>query len=125
VTRLPALAALVVLGVPAGAHAEQQDRPASGAVGFGPRLLEYPVECVDPRGCRIECYQNGVKVLTRVGIGLQDEVRLLASAGEPDEIVPRWFEIRPFDGNDVQTLILSPDTFCDLKALVISPKSRQ
>jgi hypothetical protein len=106
------------------APARELPRELSGSVALGPRLLDYPMECVDPRGCRIECYQHGVKVLSRTGIGLQDELRLIASAGVSDEVIPRWIEIRTFNGNDVQTLLLTADTFCDLKSLVLSPKPR-
>lgn len=107
-----------------GAPARELPRELPGSVALGPRLLDYPMECADPRGCRIECFQHGAKVASRTGIGLQDEVRLIASAGVSDEVVPRWIEIRPFSGNDVQTLLLTSDTFCDLKSLVLSPKPR-
>jgi hypothetical protein len=104
-----------------------QDNPRRGlpgSIALGPRLLDYPMECVEPRGCRVECYQNGVQVLSRAGIGQQDEIRLVASAGVSDEITPRWIEIRAFNNGDVQTLLLTRDSFCDLKSLVISLKNR-
>lgn len=107
-----------------GAPARELPRELPGSIALGPRLLDYPMDCVDPRGCRIECFQNGVKVASRTGIGAQDEVRLIASAGLSDEVIPRWIEIRPFSGNDVQTLLLTSDTFCDLASLVLSPKPR-
>jgi hypothetical protein len=106
------------------APARQLPRELPGSVALGPRLLDYPIDCTDPRGCRIECFQHGVKVISRTGIGQQDEVRLIASAGVSDEVIPRWIEIRPFSGSDVQTLLLTTDTFCDLKSLVLSPQPR-
>ena len=126
-----AVAALVLALLAGGVPAQQQPRAADGAarglpgdVVLGPRLLDYPVECVDQRGCRIECFQNGVKIVARGNIGIQDDVRLIASTGNAEDVVPRWIEVRPFNGSDVETLLLSPATFCDLKSLVISPKPR-
>jgi len=114
------LAGALLAGIAAAEDAAERERAAG--ISLGPRLLDYPVECVDPRGCRIECFQDGVKVLSRGQIALQDELRLIASTSTRDEITPRWIEIRPFSGNDVQTLLLSAGTVCDLRSLVISPK---
>ncbi len=124
-TRRGAAALALALLVPGGAGAQDTaPRGLPGDIALGPRLLEYPIECLDPRGCRIECFQNGTKIATRPTIGVQDEVKLVAAAKADAEVIPRWIEIRPFSGTDVQTLLLSPDTVCDLKSLVISPKPR-
>ena len=118
-------AAVLVFIMAAGALAQDNSRRGlPGSIALGPRLLDYPIECLEPRGCRIECYQNGVQVVSRGGIGQQDEIRLVASAGVSDEITPRWIEIRPFNNSNVQTLLLTRDSFCDLKSLTISPKNR-
>lgn len=120
------LTALLAPGVSAqpGSLARELPRELAGSIALGPRLLDYPMECTAARGCRIECFQSGVQVASRTGIGAQDEVRLIASAGDSDEVIPRWIEIRPFNGIDVQTLLLTADTFCDLKSLILSPKPR-
>ena len=123
-----AVLAAVLLGACAAAQAQSPSTNplarSPDSIALGPRLLDYPMECVEPRGCRIECFQNGVKVLSRGSIGQQDEIRLIASGGDGEEMTPRWIEVRPFSGDGVQTLMLSPDSFCDLKSLVISPKNR-
>lgn len=119
------LAAATTLLLTAALPAQDSPRrDLPGSIALGPRLLDYPMECVEPRGCRIECYQNGVQIINRAGIGQQDEIRMVASAGVSDEITPRWIEIRPFNEGNVQTLLLTSDSFCDLKSLVISQKNR-
>jgi len=92
----------------------------SGLV-FGPKLHRYPLECQDIRGCRIDCFQNGINVVSVTGISQQDEVRLVVNAGISDEVIPRWIEIQPFTGAESRSLLLTRDTFCDLKAFVIHP----
>jgi len=123
VRRLPVATIALLLAASLPAQDEPR-RSLPGSIALGPRLLHYPMECVEPRGCRIECYQHGVQIISRSGIGQQDEIRLVASAGVSDEITPRWIEIHPFNDSNVQTLMLTPDSFCDLKSLVISPKNR-
>ena len=92
---------------------------------FGPKLHRYPLECQDIRGCRIDCFQNGVNIATLTGISQQDEAHLVVNAGISDEIIPRWIEITPFNGSEPRTLLLTRDTFCDLKAFIIRPNHQQ
>jgi hypothetical protein len=99
--------------------AEPAQAEAAGMV-FGPKLLSYAVECQEARACRIECFQNGVSVVLRSDIALGDEIRLVVNAGISDEVIPRWIEIRPVNGSSIQTILLTRDTLCDLKALTIS-----
>jgi UDP-N-acetylglucosamine enolpyruvyl transferase len=99
-------------------------RGLPGGIALGPRLLDYPMECVGPGGCQIECFQHGVKVVSRTGIGQQDGIRLVASAGAAGNVTPRWIEIRSSGDDGVQTLLLTADSFCDLNGLLISPKNR-
>ena len=114
----------LLLALAPGPAAQAQAQPAPGPVTglvFGPKLLYYPLECQDTRGCRIDCFQHGVNVATHSDISTQDEVRLVVNAGISDEIIPRWIEIRPFNGSDSRTLLLTRNTFCDLKAFIIRP----
>ncbi len=121
--RLICLFPLLLALFPATAHAQAQTSPdtRSGGLIFGPKLLYYPLECQDSHGCRIDCFQNGVNVASHTGISHQDEVRLVVNAGISDEIIPRWIEIRPFNSGESRSLILTRDTFCDLKAFIIRP----
>jgi len=96
----------------------------SGSVKLGPRLLDYRIECVDSRACRVQCFQHGTKVIDREIINKTDQLRMLASTSVDDDIVPRWIEIRSADGKEAQTLLLSRDTTCDLKSLIIAPDTR-
>jgi len=103
------------------AQAQAAPKVAGSGLVFGPKLLYYPLECQESRGCRIDCFQNGVNVASHTDISLQDEVRLVVNAGISDEIIPRWIEIRPFNGSESRTLLLTRNTFCDLKAFIIHP----
>ena len=89
---------------------------------FGPKLLYYPLECHNLRGCRIECYQNGTVVASRLSIAQNDTVSLVVNAGISDEVIPRWIEIRAFEESRNQTILLSPNTTCDLQSLTIGPE---
>ncbi len=106
------------------ARAARLVREAASPIAVGPRLIDYPIECTEPRGCRIECFQDGRSVAARGNIGIQDEVRLVIAASTDDFITSRWLEIRPFNESGVQTLLLTDETFCDLRSLVIAPKRR-
>jgi len=97
-------------------------RETTNPIAVGPRLIDYPLECKEPRGCRIECFQDGRSIVSRGNIGIQDEVRLVIAASTDDFITARWLEIRPFNETGVQTLLLTDETFCDLRSLVIAPK---
>lgn len=88
---------------------------------FGPKLLYYPLECHDVRGCRLDCFQNGVNVVSRINISQHDAMFLVVNAGISDEIVPRWIEIRPFDDSQVQTVLLEPGALCDFQSISIKP----
>ena len=115
---------LLVLAVlfPSTLSAQAKVLPGiSGAMVFGPKLDYYPLECQDLRGCSIDCFQNGVNVASHTGISAQDEVRLVVNSGISDEIIPRWIEIRPFNNTEPRTLLLTRNTFCDLKAFIIRP----
>jgi len=116
-------AALILAGAPArgeDVRAGSPPRESASPVATGPLLVDYPMECVQPRGCRIECFQDGRSIVSRGDIGLQDEVRLVIAASA----ATRWIEIRPFNQNNVQTLLLTDETFCDLGSLVIAPNRR-
>ena len=104
---------------PAAPIAETQKTPV-----FGPKLLYYPVECHDVRGCRIECYQNGTGVISRANISPHDSVHLVVNTGVSEEIEPRWIEIRSFDEAGIQTILLTRGTLCNLRALTIKPLQR-
>ncbi len=110
----------ILLMVSPSLFAQAPPKTSSGLL-FGPKLHRYPLECQDIRGCRIDCFQNGVNIATLTGISQQDEARLVVNAGISDEIIPRWIEITPFNGSEPRTLLLTRDTFCDLKAFIIQP----
>ena len=94
------------------------------SISIGPRLIEYPIECIDSRACEVRCHQHGVEVFKRAHILQTEQVRMLASTNADGEIIPRWLEIRAAAGGDTRTVLLSRDTSCDLQALVISPDAR-
>lgn len=130
------LVLLLVLGLFAGIHrvaaqsalqpesqpGQQQRLPAM--VPLGPRLLDYSIQCIDSSACRVQCFQQGTKVIDREHINKNDRLRMFASSSTEDELIPRWIEIRSADGRDAQTVLLSSDTTCDLKSLIISPNPR-
>ncbi len=99
--------------------ADAAEKPVGPA--FGPRLLHYPLQCHDERLCRIACFQNGVKVAERRSISKDDVLNLVVNAGLSEEIVRQWIEIRAADGKDVQTILLTKDTVCDLQSLSLKP----
>ena len=86
---------------------------------FGPKLLYYPLRCDDPSGCRIDRYQNGANVVSRLNLSQEDIVQLVVNTGISDEFTPRWIEIRSSDGTARQTILLTPSTLCDLQGLGI------
>ena len=114
------LALAVLFPAPLGAQAKVLPGISSGMT-FGPKLHYYPLECQDLTGCSIDCFQNGLNVASQTGISAQDEVRLVVNSGISDEIIPRWIEIRPFNDTEPRTLLLTRNTFCDLKAFIIRP----
>jgi len=71
--------------------------------------------------CRIDCFQNGVNVVSRLGISGDDQVSLVVSTGLADEFVPRWIEIRAPRSRDIETLLLGKSAICDLQSLSIEP----
>lgn len=116
---------IVLLAMAAGsqradAQSGRHPRPP-GSVTIGPVLLEYRMECVDSRTCRVQCFQHGTKIIDRGDIGKNDRLRMFASTSALNEIVPRWIEVRPSGGREVQSVLLSSSTTCDLKSLVILP----
>jgi hypothetical protein len=110
----------IVVMVSTNLLAQTTPKTSTGLL-FDPKLHHYPLKCQDLRGCRIDCFQNGVNIATLTGISQQDEARLVVNVGISDEITPRWIEITPFNGSEPRTLLLSRDTFCDLKAFIIHP----
>ena len=99
---------------------------ASGALGdeprvplFGPKLLYYPLQCREPAGCRIDCYQDGAHVISRINLSGDDIVQLVVNSGIADEFTPRWIQISSADRSDAQTILLTRDTLCDLQGLAI------
>ena len=106
--------------VPAQETVGELAAAAQDAGGFERALLRFPLECQDLRGCRIDCFQNGVAVMSRSGINQHDSVQLVASPGSADLGTPRWIEIRPFNNSRVQTLLLTDETVCDLQGLIIT-----
>ena len=110
----------LVAGV-SGAQDTSQPETASSLV-FGPKLLYYPLECQEVRGCRLECFQNGVSIVSRGNLSVHDEIRLVVNAGISDEIIPRWIEVKPVAGVGSQTILLTRETVCDLRDLLIVPR---
>lgn len=92
-----------------------------GSISVGPRLVEYQIECIDASACRVRCYQHGVEVFKRDHISQSDQLRMLASTNADGELTPQWIEIRAAASRETRTVLLSRDTSCDLKSLIISP----
>ena len=86
-----------------------------------PRLTRYALESLDVRGCRIECFQNGSSIISRSAISQHDSLNLFLGGRPGATTAPRWLEIRPFNTSKVQTVLLSPDTACNLRGLTIQP----
>ena len=86
---------------------------------FGPKLLYYWLRCDDSSGCRIDCYQNGANVISRLNLSSENIIALVVNTGITDEFTPRWIEIRSADGAAMQTILLTRDTLCDLQGLGI------
>ncbi|MFT5172009.1 MAG: hypothetical protein ACI8W7_000173 [Gammaproteobacteria bacterium] len=119
-------AIVAVLGFCCQAAARSAELPKlpqrlPGSVSVGPRLVEYQIECIDSSACRVQCYQHGVEVFKREHINQSDQLRMLASTNADGELTPQWIEIRAAASRDTRTVLLSRDTSCDLKSLIISP----
>jgi len=99
----------------AGANQAELQAPS------GPRLLHYRLRCQAPRGCRIECFQAGVKVVATRTIATTDSTRLVVSDGIADDFTPRWFELHRGAGAEVETILLPSSVLCDLEGLTIEP----
>ena len=104
----------------ADAQSGRHQRPP-GSVTIGPVLLEYRMKCVDASKCRVQCFQHGTKIIDRGNIGKSDRLRMFASTSALDEMIPRWIEVSSADGSEVQSVLLSATTTCDLKSLAILP----
>jgi hypothetical protein len=108
----------------AGASAQDTASETTGSsLVFGPKLRYYPMECQEIRGCRLECFQSGVSVVTRGDLSVHDEIRLVVNTGISDEILPRWIEVKPVAGDGTQTILLTRDTVCDFRGLLIEPRN--
>lgn len=116
ITARSCLLSLLVLATPAPATGQAPKGPV-----LGPRLLYYPVRCLEGEPCRITCYLNGQQVLDKGSIATNDEINLVMNAGTRDELSRQWLEIKSRDGRKVQTLLLTADTFCNLQNLSIDP----
>jgi len=118
---VPALTALVFLGFSAPSAGGSKDLDLSAPTGA--RLLHYRLSCRAPRGCRIDCFQAGVKVVATRSIAPSDATRLVVSDGIADDFTPRWLELRRGAGTgaEIETILLPANVLCDLQGLTIEP----
>ena len=113
--RAGALALLAALAASSAARA-QENLPDPFLT---PRLVHYAMKCHSPGKCRIDCFQGGNAVVSRLNLGEKDRITLVVNAGISDLIKPRWIEIVPARDSGVETILLTDDTLCDFHSLTI------
>jgi len=117
--RSPALGAAALLALLFGAGPAGADEGPA----LAPALVHHSLRCHEDGGCRIDCYQGGRSVISRLNLARADEVRLVSNIGFSEALDPLLIEIRPAGGGTPQTLLLAEDVTCDFQALTLEPRA--
>jgi hypothetical protein len=107
----------LAVGLPASVAGAE---PRAGKLMQAAGLSYFPVKCESERGCRIDCYQGGRVVVSRINLGKSDVILLAMNARFSDSLQPLWIEIREQDGSN-QTVLLNDEAICDFQEMTISP----